>query len=203
MRFELLTAALLLFASSAHARDRWDKPVAVHAILGLGTPVGYAGAMVEYSPHPVVAIGAGAGLGGGTENTDCLASGVAGVCDGPLSDRVQLAAMARFRVMRWEELAFTVGAGASGGGYSWDEFTTDEPAHKSADLAYWGNLELGVEYRAESGFTARGFSGFAHMLNPSALECIDTGINSDHCPNDHVHSGENVVYLGGSVGWAF
>ncbi len=201
MRFSV-TLALLLAAGTAQAQS-WEKPFAVQAVTGFGTPVGYAGLMLEYSPHPVFVASAGAGLGSGTENTDCLESGHVGVCEGPLSDRLQLAAMGRFRVLREGNGAMTLGAGVSGGGYSWDEFTTDEPAHKSADLAVWANMEIGGEYRAESGFSARGFAGYGRMLNPGELHCIDTGVNSDHCPNDHQDSGKGVVYFGGSAGWAF
>jgi hypothetical protein len=99
--------------------------------------------------------------------------------------------------------AWTLGAGLSTGGYSWDEFTTDQPAHKSAARAHFANAEVGSEYRAASGLTARAFLGYARMLNPGALECIDTGANSDHCPKHHRGDGEGLIYLGSSVGFAF
>ncbi len=188
---------------AAARKDVWSRPLAVEGVLGFGTPVGYAGVMLEYSPHPRFIASVGAGIGGGTENTDCLKSGYSGVCEGPFSDRVQLAAMGRVRLFWVGSTAMTVGAGASGGGYSWDEFTTDEPAHKSADRAYWANVEVGGEHRAQSGFSARWFVGLADMLNPGALHCIDTGINPEHCPTVHKDSGHWLVYFGGGVGWAF
>jgi len=206
-----IALALVLGAGSAAAEEvppvpeasGWSRPFAVQGVVGFGTPVGYAGVMLEYSPHPVFVVSLGAGIGSGTANTDCLKSGYSGVCGGPFVDRLQLAAMGRLRVLRLRNSALTLGAGVSGGGYSWDEFTTDQPAHKSADRAYWANAEIGYEHRSRSGFSARGFLGFAGMLNPGALHCVDTGVNSDHCPTVHKNSGEWLSYMGGSVGWAF
>ncbi|MEZ4223428.1 MAG: hypothetical protein R3B13_20950 [Polyangiaceae bacterium] len=187
-----------------HADDSaWEKHFAVLGIVGFGTPVGYAGLAVEYSPTPILALGVGAGLGSGTENTDCLASGHVGVCEGPLADRVQLAAMGRLRLLREQGGAVTIGGGFSTGGYSWDEFTTDAPAHKSAERAYWVNMELGGEFRGATGFSARGFAGYGRMLNPGALECVESGVNTGHCDEDHQGDGEGVVYFGGGFGWAF
>lgn len=188
----------------SHADEEvWERHFAVMGIVGFGTPVGYSGLEVEYSPAPLLALSLGAGLGSGTESTDCLPSGHVGVCEGPLADRVQTAAMGRLRVLRNRNAALAFGAGASMGGYSWDELTTDAPAHKSSERAFWLNLEFGGEYRSLSGFSARGFAGYGRMLNPAALDCIDTGVNSGHCEADHQGDGEGVVYFGGGAGWAF
>jgi hypothetical protein len=179
----------------------WSRLLAVYLTAGFGTPVGYGGLELEVSPHPVVAVAVGIGIGSGTA-TLCpwpgTATGV--VCDGPFSDRVQYALMTRLRPLRGETVALLVGAGVSAGGYSWDELNTDGPTHKSADHAVWVNGEVGVEYRAPIGFEARGFAGFAHMLNPGTLECLD--IRARHCEEDHQGDGEWLIYLGGSVGWA-
>lgn len=202
-------APLVSSAQDAAVRDShadeevWERHFAVMGIVGFGTPVGQAGVEVEFSPAPFLALSLGAGFGSGTENTDCLPPGHIGVCRGPLRDRVQTAAMGRLRVLRGRDSALALGAGASTGGYSWNEFTMDAPARKTADRAFWLNLEIGGEYRSPSGFSARGFAGYGRMLNPAALKCLDTGVSSGHCEADHQGDGEGVVYFGGGAGWAF
>jgi len=202
LRATTLVVAVTLPALSARA-DVWSPRLGAQVTLGLGTPVGYAGIVGEWSPLPRVSVGAGIGLGGGTESSGCLPSGVVGVCSGPLRDRIQVAVLSRFRVVQRHHMAFFIGGGFSGGGYSWDELTTDEPAHKSADRAYWANFEIGVERRWESGVTFSAFAGYGRMLNPSALHCVDTGINDGHCQEAHASSGEQLPYVGLGTGYMF
>ena len=118
-------------------------------VVGLGTPVGYLGLSFEVSPTPVfvASIGVGRGSGRLRDGRACLPSGHSGVCTDPWYETLQYAALGRVRVYRREDLAIALGAGLSTGAYHWSELTTDAPAHKSADRAYWLNLEESVERR--------------------------------------------------------
>jgi hypothetical protein len=206
----VLGATLVLGLSPALADDVdggsdasaavWNKRFALHAITGLGTPVGYLGVVAEYSPIPVISLGVGAGLGGGTETNECDARDIH-VCSGPFKDRVQVAASAYVRPVRRGQVAMLIGGGFNAGGYSWDEFT-DQPSHKTTARAYWANIELGVERRSNAGLVVRGFIGYSQMLNPDSLECVQTGINPGHCEEEHQDDGDQLIYLGGSLGFA-
>lgn len=184
--------------------DVWSKTFAVAATLGLGTPVGYYGLSLEWAPHPafVVSLGAGQGSGRLYAPRTCMPSGYAGVCGDDWTGRMQYSALARVRVWRSDHSAIALGAGPSMGGYSWTELTTDEPAHKSAARAWWWNVELSREWRAGWGASARVFVGYAWMLNPGDLLCVETGVNDGHCQAAHGGDGRSLLYLGGSLGWA-
>jgi hypothetical protein len=204
----VLTAAVLVLfllgaSIDASAEEIWARPFAVHAMLGLGTPLGFGGLVVEYSPAPLVAVGLGIGLGYGTLNSDCREARGSGICSGPFADRVQVAVLSRLRVLRRGHKALFLGGGFNGGGYSWTELTTDQPAHKTADRAYWANAEIGLERRTRSGLSVAGFIGYSQMLNPGALVCVETISRPGHCPNSHRKDGDQLIYLGGSVGYAF
>jgi hypothetical protein len=119
---------------------------------------------------------------------------------------LQVAASGRLRVLRSKDSALELGAGLSAGGFTWVEFTLDAPAYKSAERAYWANLEIGYAFRTRSGFSARAFMGHASLLNPSALECISWGAGSrsySHCERDHEGDGQHLIYFGAGGGWAF
>ena len=75
--------------------------------------------------------------------------------------------------------------------------------NKSADHAFWWNVEASWERRASWGGSARLFLGYAWMLNPGDLHCIETGINLGHCAKAHAGSGKSLPYLGAALGMAF
>lgn len=198
------------FAFSASAEpenDVWSDRVAVMGQLGFGTPTGYYGVTLDYAPIPLLVASAGIGVGSGPY---CLApdsqpKSYDAICSHWYKD-LQYAAGGRVRVLRLDHTALALGAGLSMGGYTWVEFTTDEPAYKSTERAYWANLEVSSEYRADSGFSVRAFVGSATMLNPSSLECVSWGAgsgSSSHCLADHAGDGHRLIYLGVDLGWAF
>ena len=105
MRFTVSAALLigLLSAGPARAAERQrsnfeEKPIAVFAQLGAGTPLGYAGLEVEGSFLRFLALSVGAGMG---------------------ETGRQVAAMSRLRFAVDERAAFVLGAGLSDGEYTW------------------------------------------------------------------------------------
>lgn len=147
----------------------WARlPWALETHLGLGTPVGALGTVIEYSPAPAVGIGVGAGIGSGPDN----GSGVKG------------ALALRLRPARGAHNALVVGAAYSVGGYESGWFEPDTPVDYgrppprpiySTQWAHFAQLELGWERRAESGFLLRLSLGFAWLLNVRDLQCRQGG----------------------------
>lgn len=190
MRRPLLAFAVIALASTraAAADDATSpfeaKPTAVYAVFGR-TPEGWMGAEVEQTLAPNASVSAGAGWG--------LA--------GP-----QAAAMLRM-LSGGERSKFTLGAGVSGGKYSWKEFCfdCDDLASKSGTVA-WANLEIGGEHRFWSGFALRYFGGYGHII-AGDLACDDSPTASpsafDNCVRFHQDDGKNIVYTGIALGGAF
>src|SRR5688572_10909092 len=117
--------------------DRWrDRPFAIWGQGGVGTPLGLVGGMLEWSPHRMVAIGAGAGFD------------FAGV---------QYGVMPRLRLILAESVAFHMGLGASGG--RWKKFCflsgCSDMDYRVVDNAVRANIEAGFEGRTEQGMTWR------------------------------------------------
>jgi hypothetical protein len=169
--------------------DRWfARPLAVEGHLGIGTPLGFAGAAIDYSPSRW--FGGGVGVGAGAA--------------GP-----QAAAMARFRIPLAEGLGLGFGGGLSGGNYEWVEggaFSVfiDKPSSRTWKPAYWANADLAIEGRLEGGFTIRGYLGRAALLNPSDGKC-GAGSASDlyQCQTFHKMDGLALGYVGLAMGYAF
>src|SRR5689334_23108627 len=83
--------------TSEKSYARWEKrPLAFVGVMGLGTPVGLGGVMLEYAPAPELVLAAGAGL----------------------SQSPQWAVMPRLRLVVHPAVAFSLGGGVSGGGYT-------------------------------------------------------------------------------------
>jgi hypothetical protein len=138
--------------------------VALGAVAGLGTPVGWGGLEAQVDALRWLALSAGAGLG--------LASG-----------KPQLAAMAH---LRWTvrdgptgELALTGGYGMSRGEFVWKKFCLffdagDGCNGRKSGLLWWHNAQVALEFR--NGYdrfplTARAFAGVGVPANPGVLVC--------------------------------
>jgi hypothetical protein len=186
--------------------DRWQRKLAVTTVFGFGTPVGYYGLAFEVSPTPVFVASLGMGVGSGPlrHHDRCLPSGHVGVCTSPWYESLQYALLGRVRVVRTRDTAISFGGGPSTGGYHWTELTTDGPSHKTATRAYWMNVEASLEGRTAGGLSGRLFLGYAFMLNPGALGCVEGDASSSgHCLEKHRDDGKQLLYLGGAIGFAF
>lgn len=174
-----------LASASAAANDDEEPsafeahPTAIYAILGVWTPVGFMGAELEQTitPHWTVSGGAGMSTSGlqGSAMIHMLAGG--------------------------ERSKLTIGAGISGGKYTWREscLDCDEGAVKNGTVA-WGNVEIGGEHRFSSGFAIRYFGGYGHII-AGDLVC-DSTFNND-CVQYHRDDGYDVMYGGIGLGGAF
>jgi len=93
---------------------------------------------------------------------------------------------------------FAVGAGISGGKYSWRPFCVDcdEDAPKTGSVM-WGNVEIGGEHRFGSGFALRYFGGYGHIVMGD-LTCDPKAGNCPYSPSD----GRNLIYTGVALGGA-
>ena len=154
------------------------RPTALYAQIGLGTPLGFLGVEAERTVTPVFSLSAGAGWGNA----------------GP-----QAAAMMRM-LLGGDRSKLVIGAGASGGKYTWDELCFDDGCAEKSGTVAWGNLEIGGEHRFRSGFALRYFGGYGHVLAGN-LACV--GASYDHCVSFHAHDGYSLVYTGVAFGYAF
>jgi hypothetical protein len=147
------------------APDPWaTRPFMVEAHLGVGTPLGILGVAFDFAPVPFLALNLGVGLG----------------VSGP-----EFAFTPRVRLFRWGRRshgALYLGAGVSANAYDQptaidtipldgsQSESADEIAHYHWNMAYWTNLEAGVEIRLRSGTSLRPYFGVSRLLNsdPSA-----------------------------------
>jgi hypothetical protein len=181
-----IAALTLLAVTSAKASaadvvsEFQNRPTAVFAQFGLGTPLGFAGVEAEQMVTQDYAVSAGIGYGTG----------------GP-----QAAVMIRL-LAGGDRSKFVIGAGASGGRYIWQEFCFDDDgcARKSGTVG-WGNVEMGGEHRFRSGFAFKYFAGYGRLLAGS-FTCDDEP-NRNHCETSHQDDGYNLVYTGIAMGYAF
>ena len=155
----------------SHARFGFDdRPLTVNATIGFGTPVGLAGAIVEYSPLPMLAIGVGAGTN----------------IEGP-----QLAVLGRIRPLYWETpkrvFAIALTATVAEGPYSSEDdlaasagnlMGLPKTHYATLDHALWFQPELQFEYATRSHFhLAVTAIGFAFLLNANAAQCHERPMN--------------------------
>ena len=154
--------------------------LSVEAQLGLGAPLGLAGAAAELGGR---SFGVSAGIG----------AGVSGM---------QWAATARYRLWVMDSLNLSIGAGLSGGPYEWVEpFIFDDPARKHWDLAVWGNGDVGVEVGSRVGLHVRGFAGVGTILNRQAGVCV--GDTAAHCLGAHSGDGYILPFIGVAIAYGF
>ena len=165
-----------IFPSQAPSRDQvdtsvsakaqpepWDKRrLALYAHLALMRgPFGDAAFSVEFSPVPIVALEAGAGI----------------TPSGP-----QAALNTWLRPVRWQSFALLLGGGISTGNYS--PFENADASDIRANIpkeykdsivrmvksagwfpAYWGNVEVAAEWAFGNGFRLRPYAGVSKILN--------------------------------------
>jgi len=146
-----------------------DRPLTIDAVLGLGTPVGIIGGIVQYDVARWLALGAGAG------------ANIAGL---------QLAALARLRPFTWErpwgtigiELGGALSTGAYGGQLDVGPLISDRPpdpdeqVYSNSWLA-WAQADVGFELKTRGGFHLIAAEGLGWPLNASSGHCArqDTG----------------------------
>ncbi len=184
----LIVALTLVAVTSAKASaadvvsEFQNRPTAVFAQFGLGTPLGFVGAEAERMVTPDYAVSVGAGYGTG----------------GP-----QAAAMLRY-LAGGDRSKFVLGAGVSGGRTIWDDwlgFPDDEGTIRKIGTVAWGNIEIGGEHRFRSGFALKYFGGYGRII-AGDLGC-EAGNRYDDCVTFHQNDGHNLVYTGIAVGYAF
>ncbi|HEY7371908.1 MAG TPA: hypothetical protein VIF57_06990 [Polyangia bacterium] len=157
------------------------KPTAVYAVVGFGTPVGLMGAELERTlePHWTISASGGWGLSG-----------------------FQGSAMTHFLLGDSRQSRFAIGAGISGGNYTWKEsclVDCDDPAEKTGSVM-WGNLEVGGEHRFFSGFAIRYFGGYGHVV---AGDLVCTSDMNSGCASLSRETGRDIIYTGVALGGAF
>ena len=137
------------------AMRRW----AFEGHLGIATPVGSAGVIVEYSPLPFLGVGAGAGAGSGPDN----------------GNHFHGALVARARPLRGTTNALVLEGAYSFGGFKHLElFTGDVPNDWSVaggNWTHWAQTDLGWEQRWDTGLLLHLSLGAAWLLDRSDVTC--------------------------------
>ena len=142
-----------------------DRPLALEAMLGAGTPVGLVGGVLEYSLVDPVAIGAGVG------------TGVAGP---------EGAVILNLRPLFWNgRAAHAIGATLAWSGGNWDDSPVEilpDMGHQSSEaraleqhrtytFAQWVQVDAGYELRTRGGFSLRVAYGVAWLAAPGDYQC--------------------------------
>ncbi len=172
----------LLAATIAHAEPEpyVERPLAVSAHGGFGTPLGFYGVAADIAVHRNVSIEAG------------LGQGLVGV---------QLAAQARARFVRVGSQWLAFGAGLSAGHYEHrDPFFGIEYAPTVVDRAFWANVELSLERRAVGGFSVRYYLGAGAVFAGERVRCYDGDAGTMPCSGSA--RGLRTPYVGVSLGYA-
>jgi hypothetical protein len=144
---------------SSHAIDTrptvrfMDRPVSLNLVLGMATPAGEVGGLVECSVAPWIALGIGIGAS----------------FSGP-----QYGAMLRLRTLRWEKAAahaldFVVAG--SGGAYEPLYVSSDDPREYTTTVAFWIQPSVEYELLAGTGFRFTAGVGAAIRAATSAETC--------------------------------
>jgi hypothetical protein len=160
---------------------REQRPLAVMAVLGGGTPVGAVGLVVEYSPAPYFVVSGGAGM----------------------SDGLQLALTPRFELPLSRTLSLGIGGGLSTGKYVQQPFWCfDCEIHRTTEWsrAYWGNGEISLDGISKRGFAFRTFVGLGQLLNPTPDRCTEQSVEVA-CAGGEKKT--RLVYAGVALGYAF
>jgi len=172
----------LLTASNANAEpDAYvERPLALCAQVGLGTPLGFYGIAADYAVHPNISIEAGVG------------SGLVGT---------QVAAQVRARVAQLDSNWLSLGVGVSEGHYEHREpFFGIEYAPTVVDRAYWANAELSFERRTLGGFQVRAYAGAGAVFAGERQRCYDGDAGTMPCSGSA--RGLWNPYIGISLGYA-
>jgi hypothetical protein len=156
----LAGVAALVAAPSARADEddrvsRWAPSIALDGVVGLGTPVGFGGGMLEYTAIPWLTLSAGLGANG---------------------QGLQEALGVRLRGSPRPGVAFAFGVCGSTGPYAAAEpliafFDTPQDNY-TWKRAYWINVDFSIERRWDNGLEMRWFMGLATLANNSATSCV-------------------------------
>jgi hypothetical protein len=154
-------------APSEQHVDPWvAHRLAIEAHVGVGTPIGYYGGVVEYGLSGLVGVGLGVGRGSGPYN----------------GSKVHSAVLARFRPIRGAHNAFSLGTAISFGGFEIPYITGDSTPIYSANWAVFFQADAGWEFRTKGGTLVRVALGFATLLNPDSITCTP-GADAGECGN--------------------
>ena len=172
--YALVWLGVVATASTSHAEG---ASLDASGHLGLGAPLGFAGAALGFS---VEDFSLDAGVGAGWAGR-------------------QVAVMPRLRVGSRTGLKAAFSAGVSAGEFRVGPvFCFDEPPCGEKDIfTVWGNGDGGIEFRGPSGLLLRLYAGLAVVLNRRHFEA-ERGASH---PN--MADGLWLIYAGGSVGFAF
>ncbi len=170
------------------------SPFVAEAQFGIGQPLGIVGVALDFSPVPMLALNLGIGWGW---------------------VGLQYEFMPRLRVFRWgsrRQFAAYLGAGVSAGAFDAPyqipisipagEGETDQVenpyAHNHWSMAYWTNLEAGVDMRLGRHVSLRPFVGAEILLNPES----HTGVTGQHgeAPPSNIQLW--APYVGVGIGYA-
>jgi hypothetical protein len=184
----------------------WDRrPWAIELNLGIATPVGVAGLMLDYAPLTSLSLGCGAGT---NLFFDTKMHGVEAAC------------MVRFRALSDSQRALALGFGASIGPFLKTEVFAmgtlgpflgpltalregPPPRERVWDAAGWLNFEMGYEKRTLEGVTFRVYVGVAHMLNPEDARPLEPPTDAFDRDRDVVELSTTLMYFGVAPGRAW
>jgi hypothetical protein len=174
------TATAAAGAAESERSTFEERPTALYLQLGLGTPTGTVGVEAERMISPFSAVTAGAGIGA----TGAQGAAMVRLLRGDLRSKVVL------------------GAGVSGGHYSWFRICMDtaNTCPKKEGNVVWANFELGGAYRSRAGFALRYFVGYGRIV-AGKYDCV--GDTRDYCLAHYLDDGRNLIYLGLALGYAF
>lgn len=177
-----------------------DRPLTLDGVLGFGTPVGFAGAAVQYDLVSAVSLGAGVGVDSG---------------------KPAYAALARFRPFIWNRperaLALEIGSAFSASHYegqladvaglAGEGGVTRYTQTYTLDLTYWAQFDIGFEMKSRSGLHIVVAHGFAVPLNAGSGFCtVDGTSHRVPCDSMAIHPGERPslvpVVLTLMIGWS-
>ena len=157
------------------------KPLALEAQLGLGAPLGLAGAALDVSPSPGFSLNFGAGVGHSTRS-------------------LQLAGVARMRIIAAHGFAVGPEAGLAMGRYEEHIDCPDGhcPPEWHWNRAVWGNVGLFLERRSDTGLALRWSFGAASIFNLASAECLRCRATDEPSMWQ-----STAAYTMLAVGWAF
>ena len=179
----LTIAIALTLAASVHGQeaapttDVWsERPLALEAHAGLGTPYGLGGLALDYTPIRWLSLNAGAGAG---------------------MDGLQTALMLRARYP-FGRLAPTVSGGISYGDFKeYGGFFHD--VQHTVDGAMWAKVDLGLESRWSGGVRVRAYGGLGQTLTAADCRAEDDTDKSVSCSGE----GIEIFYGGLALGYGF
>ncbi len=149
---------------------------AAEAQLGLGTPVGVAGLLLDADVHRDVSISLGGGIGFGS----------------------QLGALLRYRrgrvPMRW---GLAIGATRGNAGDRFTDWMAGNPTYGAHwNPGWWANVEFFIETRYETGWRWRCSIGGTAVVN--VTDCVWQ--STDRLNGEHCSKSLPLPYLGCAIG---